>query len=335
MLTQICITVDIEFSIGGAFSVSLGDLPIGMPAVTCPSDRREHGLGFILETLRSFGLTATFFVEALNYCYFGDAPMAAVAERILKAGHDVQLHLHPCWLYFRDPRWKERLARERPNDSCAGRRDTELDEMISLGVDAFRRWGIPRPVALRIGNLQADRAVYRAMARHGLQLASNIGCAIWPPSDPELHFLSGRHRVEGIVELPVLAYTDLRLPRWRHRHNLTITGCSSREIEILLDRAHNSGITPVVLLTHTFEFASRNNARYSRTRPHPTNQRRFTGLCRLIAENSRKFAAVSFSGGMPSWISEPELDDLELRVPLWSALSRLIIGQIDDRIRVR
>src|SRR5262249_35577838 len=120
---------------------------IGAPMVTLAADGQEFGLGFILETLNAFGVTATFFVEALNYCYFGDEPMASLAERILEAGHDVQLHLHPCWLYFRDPLWRQSLGDLQPSDSCAGRSEAELDEMISLGLAAFARWGVPRPVA--------------------------------------------------------------------------------------------------------------------------------------------------------------------------------------------
>ena len=61
---------------------------------------------------------------------------------------------------------------------------------------------------MRTGNLQVDHSVYRAMTRHGLLLASNVACAIWPPDDPGLHFLSGRHEVDGVVELPVLTYAD-------------------------------------------------------------------------------------------------------------------------------
>ena len=66
---QICITVDIEFSIGGAFAAPDREQPIGLTAVTCAAAGREHGLGFVLDTLRSFGLSATFFVEALNSFY--------------------------------------------------------------------------------------------------------------------------------------------------------------------------------------------------------------------------------------------------------------------------
>jgi peptidoglycan/xylan/chitin deacetylase (PgdA/CDA1 family) len=335
MPTQICITIDVEFSIGGAFAAPDRDAPIGAPAVLCSAGGREHGLGFILETLQRFGLPATFFVEALNPCYFGDEPMGRIAQRIVAEGHEVQLHLHPNWLYFRHPDWRRRLSVEPHNDSCSGRRDGELDEMISLGIDAFRRWGVPRPVALRTGNLKADRAVYRAMARHGLPLASNVACAIWRPDDPDLRFLGGRHRVEGIVELPVLTYTDFAIGRWRHRHNLTITGSSSREIATLLDDAKAQNLSPVVLLTHPFEFVNRRNKRYTKVRPHRTNRARFRELCRRVADDPGEIRAVTFAGGMTGWAAAGESDDAELRVPGRVAAGRLLTGRIDDWLRIR
>lgn len=107
---------------------------------------RRPGLGFILESLARFGQTGTFFTEALQCAYFGDAPMQCSAQRIAAAGHDVQLHLHPCWLHFRNNDWRQ--PGFTPNDSCAGRTDKELDKMITLGFGAFARWGIPPPITL-------------------------------------------------------------------------------------------------------------------------------------------------------------------------------------------
>jgi hypothetical protein len=334
-MTQVCITVDVEFSIGGAFAAPDRNEPIGPQVVTCSVGGREYGLGFILETLRAYGLTATFFVEALNSCYFGDGPMATIAERILKAGHDVQLHLHPCWLYFRQTDWKKRIAIEPPTDSCAGRTDAELDEMLSVGLETFRRWGVPTPVALRTGNLQVDLAVYRAMTRHGFRLSSNVACAIFRPTDPCLRLLAGHHHIEGIVELPVLTYRDLSIKGWRHHHNLTIAGTSFQEIELLLEEAHRTQLEPVVLLTHTFEFVNRHNKRYTKLRPHGTNQTRLARLCRFLAEEPNKYSVIRFSDGKDAWIDDHLIHDVELSVPLWATLSRLFTGRIDDGFRVR
>src|ERR1700730_15771144 len=114
MKTDVCITIDTEFSIAGAFARPERFSPIGEEIVNCNADGRDEGLGFILETLARFGATATFFIETLQIFYFGDAPMGSIAERIAAAGHDLQLHLHPCWLQFRRADWRNMTTV--PND---------------------------------------------------------------------------------------------------------------------------------------------------------------------------------------------------------------------------
>ena len=96
---QVCITVDTEFSIGGNFD-NPQLTPVSDPIVLGAVGGKEHGLGFLLDSLAQFALPATFFVEALQTAYFGDEPMGSIARRIADAGHDVQLHLHPCWLHY-------------------------------------------------------------------------------------------------------------------------------------------------------------------------------------------------------------------------------------------
>src|SRR5271169_4424379 len=125
--TEVCITIDIEFSIGGNFN-NPELLPVAEPIVLGTVDGKEHGLGFLLDSFHEFGVRATFFVEALQTAYFGDEPMGRIARRIADEGQDVQLHLHPCWLYY-EPRLGSGLN-EPKNDSCAGRSDAELDRFF-------------------------------------------------------------------------------------------------------------------------------------------------------------------------------------------------------------
>lgn len=73
--TDVCLTVDVEFSIGGAFSDPTRRRPIAEPIVECCVNGKGHGLDHLLCTLETFGQRATFFVEPLCTYYFGDEPM--------------------------------------------------------------------------------------------------------------------------------------------------------------------------------------------------------------------------------------------------------------------
>jgi hypothetical protein len=235
--TEVCLTIDTEFGIGGAFNDPTNRLPIGEAFVRCPAEGVEHGLPFILRTLARFGVPATFFVETLNAVHFGDLPMRRVGDAILEAGQDIQLHLHPCWLYFRGADWAQRLKRVAPNDSCAGRSLSELDDIIGAGLEPFARFGWPRPVALRTGNLETDHTVYTAMSRFGFKIASNIGLGCFQPSDPALHLRAGRHWINGVLEVPVLSYLQLAIGVFKRLHLVTITGVGQWEMTALLRRA--------------------------------------------------------------------------------------------------
>ena len=109
MITEVAITVDVEFNIGGAFAEPSSRRPVGIESVECRVDGEPAGLNYILDTLERHGLRGVFFVEVMNTCYFGDLPMGEIARAIHSRGHDVQLHLHPCWAAFAHPDWQQRV----------------------------------------------------------------------------------------------------------------------------------------------------------------------------------------------------------------------------------
>ncbi len=330
MRTDVCITFDVEFTIGGAFADPNEKQPVGERSVLCEVNGKSQGLGFILETLDTHGLSATFFVEALNTSFFGDAPMQRIANQILAAGHDVQLHLHPCWQYFRQQDWRERLATQPPNDSMASRSDNELETLISEGIAAFGRWGLPRPIALRTGGLQVDLAVYSAMARLDIPLASNVGLAVWRPRETELQLYAGRHLLSGILEVPTLSYRDIDVPGYDHLKTLTITGSSWGEVHWLLKQAHRKRAGPVVILSHPSEFIKHQDVQYTRLRSNRLNQSRFRRLCRFLAAHEDDFNTVTFADSQQRWRNDAETGNTCLSVPLSKTMKRLAENALND-----
>jgi hypothetical protein len=331
--TQVCITVDTEFSIAGTFAAPQERKPVAEPIVHCEVNGSEQGLGFLLQTFADFDIKATFFVEALNHCYFGDGPMRAISSRIVSSGQDVQLHVHPCWLYFRDPGWMDRLTTTRPNDSFIGRPMGEMVELFRMGMSAFARWELPPPIAFRTGNLQADSAIYRAASEVGLKVSSSVGLGgPAPPTEPRLRISGGRRRVEDVLELPVLSYKELPMGAIERHHLLTVTGTSYREAEHLLWAARNAGISPVVLLTHPFEYAKSADSDYVRLAVNRVNQKRLVKLCKFLKRHSDDFAAVSFAEGAPRWLEAKDFDAPTLRAPLTASVGRMIENKLNDWI---
>lgn len=297
MKTEVAITIDTEFSVAGAFHEPDRYTPIAERIVDCPADGKDEGLGFLLDAFGQYGVRATFFVEALQSAYFGNEPMGRVVERIAAARQDVQLHIHPCWLHFEQPDWRKL----KPNDSCSGRSDSELDTFISRGLETFSQWGLPRPVAVRSGGLVADKAFYRAAARAGIPMSSSIGLAVHRPADPDLHLYGGRHRIAGTWEVPVLSFFDVAIGARRRVRTATITGCGWGEIESLLWQARKANASPCVILTHPFEYVKTSDFRYTKMRKNRINQARLDRLLRFLHEHDDEFVAVAFTDRVAEW----------------------------------
>ena len=333
MKTQVCFTVDIEFDIAGTFSDPVRHQPVAEQSVLCDIEGKSYGLGFLLETFKQYDVSATFFLESLNTLYFGDGPMGEIARRISQAGHDIQLHLHPCWTYFRQPQWRDLLRRYPPNDSMIGRTQQEIEDLIETGMQAFSRWALPRPVAVRAGGLLADHTVYAAMANRGLLVASNIGLAIYRPAHSGLHFYIGRHRIHGVTEIPVLTYSRINVAGHSYEKTLTVTGTSWKETESLLWMAHRHGIGPVVILTHTHEYVKFGNGERPDTmRPNRVNRERLTALCDFLVRHRDVFEVVTFAGCAEEWMAEEDTGNPRFSVSLMDASRGLIENKLNDVI---
>ncbi len=329
MRTKVFITIDTEFSIGGAFDDPHNKRAIGAQNVLCEVDGSSQGLGFMLETFRLHGIRATFFAEALQTTYFGDQPMGDLVRRIADAGHDVQLHLHPVWTYFEHPDWQRHLAVETPVDNMHGRQVAQLAGWMQRGADTFARWGLPAPVALRTGNLMVDRNVYRAMRQVGLSVASNVARAVFEPDERSLRFNAGVRAIEGVTELPVLTYAGLKLGRRHERKSLTITGSSFGETTFLLERAHASGCPAVVLLTHCHELVKGDMR--AELEPNRLNQTRLAALCRYLRDSSDRFEVTTMDR-MAAMCGDAHCEpDPLLAVTARLALGRMLQNKLNDR----
>lgn len=333
---DVSITIDTEFSIGGAFADPENRRPIGIENVDCPADGVENGLPFLLDVFQANAIRATFFIETMQTIWFGDEPMGGAAQRIAAAGQDAQLHLHPVWSWFADPGWKDRLKRETPVDNCATLDEDDLADMIASGIATFERWGLARPVAFRTGGLNASLSVYRAMRRNGLRLGSNVGLGYAAPCEPELRRASGLIEVEGVIEAPVFTYQSIAPSgRWTPRL-LTITSTSFEETRALLEQAHREQAGPVVILTHPFEFVKAAPAGRPGVRSNRINRNRLEKLAAYLNRNADRYRATTFAEGAAGrWTPERArlgATPADLRAPRLSSATRILSNRLNDMI---
>ncbi|MFT6915434.1 MAG: hypothetical protein ACJAWL_001741 [Motiliproteus sp.] len=288
---DVYLTVDTEASIAGCFAAPDRYQPLLCEPVDGMVDGRSQALGFLLQTLQQSGLQATFFTETLQSRYFGTEPMQRRAEQILEAGQDLQLHVHPCWRNFTDGR----VIKTAPDDHSTGRSVDELADTFSEAIERFEDWKLGSPVAVRTGNFSAGLDTFKALNRVGLNVSSNISVATCPPTDPELHCLHNYRQIEGVVEVPLTAFESYSPQGHKVQRPLALTACSSHELISSLDQAYAKDYDMVCLITHPFEFISRDSFRFDNMRPNLTNQRRLQQLCQYLKTHSDRFNVTTFS----------------------------------------
>jgi len=322
MRTKVCITIDTEFSIGGAFA-DAARVPVAEQHVWCNVKGRSEGLGFMLDTFDRHGVQATFFTETVQRYYFKDSdPMRAIARQIHAAGHEVQLHSHPCWALFEHDDWRERARTDKGIDNYFGRSYEDSVRLLQQGVDTFADWGLPRPRAFRSGNLQHDENLFKALAHVGIPYSSNVAVSVFHTGNPDYALYSGTHERLGVLEMPVLTYSDWTIGSRRHMKALSIIGTSFSETRVLLDKAQAAGVPLVVILTHPFEYVQKDDLAYRHARPHGVAQQRLKQLCAYIAANGDRFEGT----GIVNAAADPACRDernLLLTTPLWHSVPRM------------
>ncbi|HXP32332.1 MAG TPA: hypothetical protein VN832_14655 [Stellaceae bacterium] len=325
-------TIDSEFGSGGTSLDPSRRLALSKASVYCPARGEDHGLPLILKALARHRTPATFFVETLCTTQLGDAPVRQTVDAILAAGHDVQLHIHPYWLGSGAPGALARADRL-AIDSCAGWSLGEIQAIIEQGLEPLARWKVQPPIALRTGNLTVDRTVYRAMARLGINVASNIGFACFRASDPSLHLMAGRHWIDGVLEIPVTSYVQFSLPHWKRYRLMTITAVGAGEMISLLRRARAKGVSPIVILTHPFEFIKGDRPGGEGCLPNRINQRRLVSLLEFLADHRDEFAPVSIAEAAPRWLAGQASQPEQIQAPLLPTLRGTLENKANDFLR--
>jgi hypothetical protein len=323
---RVCITIDTEFNIAGAFADAARQ-PVGAPMVRCEVDGRSQGLGFLLDCFHRHGVQATFFVETAQRYYFHDDPMRALAQQIAADGHEVQLHVHPCWEVFQHADWRERVRVQPHQDDLAGRSPSSTLGLLRHGQAAFAEWGLPAPQVFRSGNLQHDDNLYGALAQAGIPYSSSIGLGIYNSGRSDYALYGGRHRRQGVLECPVLTYCD-----WStHLKSVAVSSSSFAEMRWVLERAYAAGMELVVILSHPFDYVQRYDDGGHHLRRHALNQSRLERLCAYLGAHRQRFTTCGMAIAASQALTSTSALNPLLQGCRWRAVNRVAAQAIYER----
>lgn len=327
MKTKVVITIDVEPSAADVFADGEANIPLLDEPVWCEVNGESQGLGFIIRTLEKHDQKATFFVEAAHLNYFPPSAMGKYVARLVDAGQDVQLHLHPLWLSFEAGR---RRSAEVHTDHCGEMDVTALAKLMTEGCDQIEKWTGQRPTAIRTGNFSTEPGVFEAMRAAGLKYSSNICMAASPPHASELRLAGGSEIISEITELPVTCFADMGPVGRGRMRSFQVTALSATELISLLNQLNELEGEVAVIVTHPFEFIKKQDFRYRQLRTNRLVQKRLERLCIYLAANPERFEVVTLSEAARS--VRPGIVQPELRGRPGQAFLRAAANFINDRL---
>jgi hypothetical protein len=277
MATRVLLTVDTElrwrpYADGASWqeNLALSFEPAGV------------GVSWQLALLARHGLSACFFVDPMPAEVYGLDPVRAMVAPILAAGQEVQLHLHPCWRSVAGGNG----AGE--GFELTGFAAAEQRALVEKARHLLIEAGAPAPIAFRSGSFAANSDTLAALAANGILYDSSHNGSEhpWPSALPLPPEQIAPVRMGDVVEVPVTQIEDAP----GHLRPMQFCAVSSDEIEAALLHAEAEGHPSVTIVSHSFEFASRDGIR-----PNRTLCRRFEKLCAFLGAERARFPTVRFS----------------------------------------
>jgi hypothetical protein len=171
------------------------------------------------------------------------------------------------------------------------------------------------------------------MAAVGLPLASNIGVGIYRSKVSSLHLTNGRHFFNGIMEIPVTTYSLSSGFFGTFEKCLTLVGSSYSEFKSVLNTAEKQKVSPIVILTHAFDFVT-SDTRYRNIRPHPSIKQRFKLLCKHLSENRTSYNVVTWAEQADVWLRASGHKEWLIRLGTLAIMNRLAAKTMDRWTRV-
>ncbi|WP_028575395.1 hypothetical protein [Desulfonatronovibrio hydrogenovorans] len=290
---NVLITIDTEHSIGGAFrDPSLK--PVGNDKrIFGRINGKEYGIPLIIDIADDFDIRLTFFVEVLNKHYFGEAETCQVCEYILARGHDVQLHLHPVFLSFRD---NNPVPGKKPDNMYAYTFEEQV-EILGYGKELLSSYTGYEPVAFRAGNYGADSHTLLALAKTGFVMDSSYNRRYHRAGRMNVGpFFNDIGEINGILEIPVTSFVQKSITDGGQVRPMDINGAGFQEMRHVLEQAHASRMSAVTIVMHSFSFIKAFDPQYSKCSIRMNVVKRYTKLCSFLNKNRERFQTSGLQG---------------------------------------
>lgn len=293
MLPGVLITFDVECSMGGAWADP--NLKPVSPRLGMMGEYGGQRLGvpLICDILARHDLKATFFLEPFNDELGWPDETEPVAQYLLERGQDVQLHIHPNHVHY----GLIQAGQESPRtDQMADLDRDRQREMIVRGADLLEKWGGPRPIAFRAGNMGASEETLAALLEAGLWIDSSY---TFPYVGGQCCFreterYNGSKWYGEVLEVALSAYEQPKLPGMHPAKPVDLMGSSFEECRDAVRMICDAG-GDAVLILHSFSLFKVRNKQYHGGKLNRVVTRRFDRFCAWLNANRAQYPPRTFA----------------------------------------
>lgn len=230
--TYVLLTVDVEsFSAGNPKKDIWGRLK-GYDG--------EYGVPLILSILQDNKSKATFYLNVYEISKHGEKELRRVAEEIVSHNQDLQLHTHPMPMYGK-------YGMSLFNSS-------EQEKILSKGKELIYKWIGKDVIAHRAGAYLGNTDTLHALKKVGIYVDSSLSPASSSPLFKEGYNANDIIDIEGVLEIPVTYFTQIKFMGWESRRFLDIESSSLSELKSVLDDMAEEGSCAVNIMMHSFSF---------------------------------------------------------------------------------
>lgn len=319
---NIFLTFDIEVWCAG-----WGDLDRAFPEsferyIYGRSAHGDYALPQTLSILNEHGLMGVFFVEPLFASRFGTGHLETIVRLIRKAGHEIQLHLHPEWTDEARPPIIENCSTKRQHLTYY-----TLDEQTALiahGKKMLEAAGSGPISAFRSGSFAANLDTFEALRRNGILLDTSLN-RCHAVSGPDLRTemsLNSAFAVEGVTTYPVTVMRD----GFGRDRPAQVGACGFAEMRDALLSAQKSGLHDFVVVSHNFEML-----RSGSSAPDWIVVDRFKRLCTFLTQHPELFKVRGFAEDLH--LSPSDCQASPEPQARWLSTCQRYVEQIQRRLR--
>jgi len=231
-MTNVLITVDVEsFQAGNPDKNIWGRLP---------GYEGEHGIPLILDIFQENNAKTTFYLNVYEMSKHGESAIRQVAEEIVNRGQSLELHTHPAPMFGR--------ARMVSYDS------NKQEEIIRKGQQLILEWTGRNVIAHRAGAYYGNTDTIHAVKRAGIFVDASLSPASLSPLYKEGYAGNDAFEIDGVLELPLTYFTQLKFNDWQSTRFLDIESTSLRELKSVLDAMAEKGSCMANIMMHSFSF---------------------------------------------------------------------------------